>query len=110
MSEVNKKWFIIPQKNKKLDLPRNPILMIVAAVSIYSMILPAMIIDISTVIYQEIYFSIMKIPKIKRVDYLVFDRQKLKQLTPTQKLGCVYCSYVNGILAWCKAVANQTET
>ena len=110
MSVLNKKWFIIPQKDKKIGLPQNPILMLLAATAIYSMIIPTAIIDLSTVIYQEIYFGIMNIPKIKRSEYLVFDRQKLAQLTAMQKLGCVYCSYVNGILAWCKAVANQTET
>lgn len=110
MAQINKKWFIIPQKGKKPELPRNPLVMLFAAIAIYSMIVPIVILDITTYIYQETYFYIMNIPKIRRSDYLTFDRHKLAQLSPMQKLGCVYCSYGNGILAWARAVANQTET
>ncbi|MBN1331961.1 hypothetical protein JW978_03690 [Candidatus Dojkabacteria bacterium] len=109
MEKINRKWFIIPQKNKTIRLPRNPLLTVFAAIAIYSMIIPTVFVDITAQIYQVVYFSIMHIPKIKRSDYLVFDRQRISTLNPMQKLGCIYCSYVNGILAWAKALANQTE-
>ena len=37
------------------------------------------------------------------------ERWDLKKLSFLQKINCVYCEYANGILAFAKAVGNQTE-
>lgn len=100
---------IVPQKDTRFKTP-DTFRALIAAIFIWSMIGPLIILDICTYIYQEVYFSILEIPKIKRSEYLVFDRFELEKLTLVQKLGCLYCSYGNGILAWAKDVANQTET
>ncbi len=98
----------IAQKGITIDYP-NPLLSIIAGLSIYIMIIPIVILDVFLWQYQLIYFSILKIPKIKRDKYVIVDRHKLGKLSWFQKLNCIYCGYVNGMTAYAKAVANQTE-
>ncbi len=80
-----------------------------AAVSIYGMILPIVFLDIMLWQYQVIYFGLSNIPKIDRSQFFTLDRGKLRQLTFMQKLNCLYCAYANGVMAYGKAVTNQTE-
>ena len=99
---------IVPQRGKvlfKLNLFTSPF----AALAIYSMIVPIMIIDAWTQIYQIVYFGLRGIPMIQRRDYLMMDRFQLRGLNVAQKVNCFYCEYANGVIAWLKAVANQTE-
>jgi len=56
-----------------------------------------------------IYFTTMEIPKISKKQFVVMERWDLSKLTFWQKINCVYCEYANGILAFAKAVGNQTE-
>lgn len=99
---------VLPGKGKIIP-KTEPIEGIIAAIMIYSMIIPIIILDIWTLLYQEVYFTIMMIPKIKRADYIIIDRYKLNKLNPWQKLNCIYCGYANGVTAWLKAISNQTE-
>lgn len=39
----------------------------------------------------------------------MLDRYELSKLSFMQKLNCVYCGYANGIIAYGKAIVNQTE-
>ena len=81
----------------------------IAAIAIYSMFIPLFVVDVWVSIYQAVYFRIMDIPRMKRSDYVVMDRWDLSRLSLLQKLNCVYCEYVNGITAYAKAIAGQTE-
>lgn len=76
---------------------------------INSMIFLVVVVDLATWLYQEIYFTINDIPKIKRSQYVIMTRHKLKGLNASQKWSCWYCEYVNSVVAWVKAVTNQTE-
>lgn len=80
-----------------------------SAVTIYSMIVPLVLLDIWTSVYQAIYFTINEIPKVDKAEFFTFDRWKLKGLNRLQRLNCVYCNYANALASWAKAVANQTE-
>ena len=60
-------------------------------------------------IYQAVCFPIYGIPKVRRQDYLIFDRGRLRYLNTIEKVGCVYCSYANGLLAMITEVAARTE-
>jgi hypothetical protein len=73
--------------------------------------LPALILfDIFISLYQAVCFPIYGIKKIKRSTYiLVRDRNKLKYLTPFEKVGCMYCGYANGSLVYFKEIAGLTE-
>lgn len=37
------------------------------------------------------------------------DRNKLAYLRWYEKLGCMYCGYVNGLLSYLKEIASRTE-
>lgn len=84
-------------------------IVILTAPVIYSLIIPFVLLDIFVTIYQFICFPIYQIPKVKRGDYLVFDRVKLKYLNSIEKFNCLYCSYGNGIVAYVQEVAARTE-
>jgi hypothetical protein len=59
--------------------------------------------------YQAICFPVYKIPKVRRRDYLVFDRHHLAYLNTIEKINCAYCSYANGAIAFMREVASRTE-
>ena len=76
---------------------------------IYSLIIPLLLLDVSVAIYQAVCFPAFGIPKVRRGDYLVFDRGHLAYLNALEKLNCAYCSYANGLVAWVREVAARTE-
>jgi len=86
----------------------NPWIVITAPV-IYALIVPFVILDLSVMAYQAICFPIYKIPKVRRRDYLVFDRHHLAYLNLLEKINCAYCSYGNGVIAFAREVAGRTE-
>jgi hypothetical protein len=100
---------LVPQKGLKANFNKNIFLRIIANATITSMIFFVVIADIVAWIYQEIYFGIAEIPKVPRRDFVVMTRHKLPGLTPIQRWSCWYCEYVNSVVAWIKALANQTE-
>jgi hypothetical protein len=86
----------------------NPLIVLTAPV-IYSLIVPIALADILVMAYQAICFPIYKIPKVRRRDYLVFDRHHLAYLNIIEKINCAYCSYCNGAIAFVREVAARTE-
>ena len=71
--------------------------------------IPILLTDVMGTIYQAICFPIYGIPKVRRGDYLVFDRHHLTYLHLAEKLSCEYCAYANGILAYFTEIAARTE-
>ena len=71
-------------------------LVILSSPLIYACVLPFLLLDASVAIYQFVCFPIYGIPKVRRKDYLVFDRGRLAYLNTIEKIGCIYCSYANG--------------
>jgi hypothetical protein len=61
------------------------------------------------VIVQAICFSVYRIEKVRRADYITFDRKHLSYLNRLEKLNCIYCSYGNGLLAYAVEIAGRTE-
>ncbi len=84
-------------------------LVIVTSPAIYALIIPFVLLDIFVNLYQFICFPVYGIPKVRRNQYLVFDRTMLNYLNGIEKLNCVYCSYGNGIIAFTREVAARTE-
>jgi len=76
---------------------------------IYGCVFPFLFLDFSVAVYQLICFPIYGIPKVRRRDYLIFDRGRLAYLNAIEKVGCVYCSYTNGLLAYITEIAGRTE-
>ncbi len=106
----------IRKRNKSLKLPkwRFPITstnvrQIIAIPFILGMIVPAIILDFCITIYHTIAFSLYRIPKVKRSEYIIYDRKFLDYLNIIQQLQCLYCSYVNGLFAYSVEIAARTE-
>ena len=86
----------------------NPLTVLTAPV-IYSLIVPIALLDLSVMAFQAICFPVYRIPKVRRRDYLVFDRHHLAYLNAIEKFNCAYCSYANGAIAFMREVASPTE-
>jgi len=86
----------------------NPLVVLTAPV-IYSMIVPIAVLDLSVMIFQAVCFPGYGIPKVRRRDYLVFDRHHLAYLNVLEKINCGYCSYANGAISFMREVASRTE-
>lgn len=65
--------------------------------------------DFWTSVYQFICFPAYGIPKVRRSDYIILDRHKLRYLNSIERLNCAYCGYVNGVIAYVQEVAGRTE-
>lgn len=90
-------------------LRRSSALAILTSPVIYLGWIPSLLMDLFVTIYQAICFSVYRIPKVRRSDYLVFDRGGLPYLSAIEKFNCFYCSYGNGVAAYTREVAARTE-
>lgn len=82
---------------------------LVSAPVIYSMIMPLVILDACVSLYQWLCFPLYRIEKVRRVDYMAFDRRHLAYLNAIEKFNCTYCSYANGLAAYVKEIIARTE-
>ena len=76
---------------------------------IWGAVIPALFMDIFVSFYQFVCFPIYGIPKVRRGDYIVIDRQALSYLNWIEKLSCVYCGYFNGLIGFVREVSARTE-
>ena len=76
---------------------------------IYAGWIPFLLTDLFVTLYQRVCFPIYGIPRVRRADYLVFDRADLPYLNLIEKFNCFYCSYGNGVAAYTREVAARTE-
>lgn len=76
---------------------------------IYAGFVPFALMDLFVTIYQALCFPIYGIPKVRRGDYLVFDRGDLPYLNAIERFNCFYCAYGNGVAAYLREVAARTE-
>src|SRR5574343_1485854 len=90
-------------------LLRSRLLVALTAPVIYAGWIPFLLLDLFVTVYQAICFPIYRIPKVRRADYLVFDREDLPYLNIIEKFNCFYCSYGNGVAAYTREVAARTE-
>ncbi|MEW6133157.1 MAG: hypothetical protein AB1591_08340 [Pseudomonadota bacterium] len=54
-------------------------------------------------------FPLYRIEKVRRRDYMAFDRGQLAYLNAIEKLHCTYCSYANGLAAYMRENIARTE-
>ena len=76
---------------------------------IWSCLIPAVFMDLVVSIFHFICFRVYGIPRVKRRDYIVVDRQRLNYLNGIEKVNCVYCGYFNGLIAYVQEIAARTE-
>ncbi len=84
-------------------------LSILTAPVIYSKIVPITLVDLGLTLYQWICFPAYGIARVRRRDYLIFDRRHLAYLNLIEKINCAYCSYANGVIAYAREIAGRTE-
>lgn len=105
--------FLRQQKRYKIGLLRflakSPLPVLLTAPVIYLGWIPFLLMDAFVSLYQAICFPVYRIPKVRRRDYIVFDREGLPYLNLIEKFNCFYCSYGNGVAAYTREVAARTE-
>lgn len=84
-------------------------LIVLTAPVIYLLIVPFVLLDMFITIYQIVCFPVYGIAKVRRSDYLIFDRRYLAYLNAVEKLNCAYCSYANGLIGYVREIASRTE-
>lgn len=82
---------------------------VLTAPVIYSLILPLALIDLWASAYQAICFRAYRLPRVRRSEYLVFDREALAYLNWIERLNCWFCEYANGVAAYVREIASRTE-
>ena len=85
------------------------LMVLLTAPLLYLCLAPLALSDLAVTAYQAVCFPIYGIPKIRRADYFVFDRHRLKYLNLLERLNCLYCSYANGLFAYGMEIAARTE-
>ncbi len=76
---------------------------------IYGMIIPMMMLDLFVSFYQAACFPIYGVVKVRRRDYIVFDRHQLEYLNFIEKFHCTYCAYGAGLTAYIAEIVSRTE-
>ncbi len=76
---------------------------------IYGMVFPLMLLDFFVSFYQWTCFPIYRITKVRRADYIVFDRQHLEYLNFIEKFHCTYCAYGAGLMGYMNEILARTE-
>jgi hypothetical protein len=92
------KWLVT---NRPQNLITGPI--------IYGMVLPMLLLDLLVTLYQWTCFPIYGITKVRRKDYIVFDRHHLGYLNFVEKFHCTYCEYGNGLMSYMAEILARTE-
>ncbi len=82
---------------------------VLTAPVIWFCLVPVLFLHLVAGIYQFICFPVYGIPKVNRDDYIAWDRGRLGYLNSMERLNCLYCGYVNGLLAYVTEIAGRTE-
>lgn len=106
--EARKQHRALAQKIRHY-LRQSDVLTILTAPVIWFCLVPGIFLDLAISVYQAICFPVYGIPKVRRSDYIVLDRQYLSYLNGIEKFNCLYCGYFNGLLAYVREVVARTE-
>lgn len=87
---------------------RTPPLVALTSPLIYSLIIPFALADLRVSLYQVVCFPVYRIAQVRRACFEL-DRARLPYLNAIEKVHCLYCSYVNGVIAFVREVAAHTE-
>lgn len=82
---------------------------LLSAPIIYAMFFPLLLIDLSVSFYQFTCFPLYGIPRVRRADFMLYDRNQLAYLNLIEKINCTYCAYGNGLAAYIREVIARTE-
>lgn len=82
---------------------------ILSAPIIYSMIIPAVMLDVFLECYHQICFRLYGVDRVRRRDHIIIDRHHLSYLNGIEKINCMYCGYFNGLMSYAREIAGRTE-
>jgi hypothetical protein len=80
-------------------------LMVLLSVPIVYLCAIPFLLDLFVLLYQSICFPVGFLSS----DYLIFDPVRLAYLKVIERIGCVYCSCANGLLAFVTEIVEVTE-
>ncbi len=106
--EVKKQHKLLVMKIRQY-LRESDIATILTAPVIWSVLFPAVLLDLFISFYQWVCFPVYGIPKVRRSDYIVMDRHYLSYLNGIEKMNCAYCGYFGGLVGYVQEVAARTE-
>jgi hypothetical protein len=73
------------------------------------MAVPLLMLYLCVSFYQWTFFPIYGIAKVRRGDYIVFDRHDLSYLNFIKRFHCTYCEYGTGLVAYVGEIIARTE-
>jgi hypothetical protein len=76
---------------------------------IWMTLIPFLLADLILEIYHRVCFPLYGVAYVKRRHYITIDRHRLKYLTWNEKIGCAYCGYTSGWLAYATEITARTE-
>lgn len=76
---------------------------------IWMLIVPGLFFDVCLEIYHRLCFPLYGLKTVDRSEYIHMDRHKLKYLRLGDKINCLYCGYMNGLLHYACEIAARTE-
>lgn len=82
---------------------------LLSAPFIYAVFPAMLLLDLFTTLYQQVCFRLYGIPRVRRADYMRFDRNQLGYLNLLEKINCSYCAYANGLAGYFLEVVGRTE-
>jgi hypothetical protein len=82
---------------------------VLTAPFIYALLPALLLLDLLASLYHAVCFPLLEIPKVKRSEYLIFDRHHLAYLNLLEMVNCAYCSYGSGLLAYLTEIVARTE-
>jgi len=101
------------QRQLKVNLFRYALLPrpqhVITAPFIYALLPILLVLDLLASLYHAVCFPLLGIPKVKRSDFIIFDRQHLAYLNLLEMVNCAYCSYGTGLLAYLTEMISRTE-
>ncbi|MDP2154030.1 MAG: hypothetical protein Q8J66_10285 [Methylotenera sp.] len=56
--------------------------------------------------FAKVFYGIKK---VRRTDYVIYDRQQLQYLNFIEKFHCTYCAYGTGMIAYISEIVARTE-
>jgi len=86
-----------------------PLSYLLSAPVIYAGILPLALLDLFVSLYQLICFPVYRIPRVRRLEYFIYDRGLLPYLNWIERLNCLYCSYATGLINYSREIVARTE-
>lgn len=99
--KLKKNFFLWLVTNRPQNLITGPI--------IYGMVVPLVMLDLCVTFYQYACFPIYGVARVRRADYIVFDRHQLGYLNFIEKFHCTYCAYGAGLMGYMSEILARTE-